>query len=598
MPLDAPVLACIAGEIHKLLPVKIDKIHQPYGDEFLFSCFGMGESFKLLISLNSQHGRCHIFTGSRENPVHPSAFCMLLRKHFGGSKLVAAAAVPFERMLKLTFEVYDPFKGLSQKLIYLELTGKSANLIIATEQGQIIDAWRKSDPKKPGDREVAAGVPYELPPTGGRWRPVTITAAAFGALIAQLPAEVTIEKFLLKHWYGLSGLAIGQIAAAAALEAGNVCSALNEAQQTALYAAFESWARRVAAAEFTPTVLYDAQGHPVDCSALAVPAPPAGCTARPAADLNQAVAAIFNRRHELARFHEARQNLLRKVGHQLDKARTKLAKQQAEAAQAEQGDLYRVSGELLTSYGYQVPKGGSEVRLANYYDPDGAELTIALNPALSAQENAQSYFKKYQKAKKGQQAIALQIAKTREAIDYLESIESLIGSAQSLADLKLVQEELEQAEGRPVHAKTLAREKARKAMRKEAPAEPRQYRTPAGHTILVGRNNLQNDRLTFKVADPGDWWFHTQKIPGSHVILRPQPGIAVDDATLNFACQLAAYFSKAQNSTKVPVDYTQRKNVKKPPGSKPGYVIYDFFKTAIITPDPALLAQVGVQPLP
>jgi predicted ribosome quality control (RQC) complex YloA/Tae2 family protein len=596
MPLDAPVLACIAGEIHKLLPVKIDKIHQPYSDEFLFSCFGMGASFKLLISLNSQHGRCHIFDGTRENPVNPSAFCMLLRKHFGGSKLVAVEGVPFERMLKLVFEVYDPLSGLSKKQILLELTGKSANLVIANEQGLIIDAWRKPEPKHPGDREIAAGLPYELPPTGGRWQPVTLAADAFAALLGQLPPGVTIEKFLLKHWYGLSNLSIRQIAAAAALEADTVCQELTAEQRTALYGAFAAWARRVAAAEFTPTALYDAQGHAVDCSALAVPNPPAGLSAGAVANLNEAVAAIFNHRHELARFHEAKQNLAKKIGHQLDKTRAKLTKQQDEAARAERGDEYRICGELLTTYSYQVPKGGSEARLVNYYDPDGAELAIVLNPALTAQENAQSYFKKYQKAKKGQQAIALQIARTQEAIDYLESIESLITSAQSLADLKLVQEEIELADGRPAKPKALAREKAKKAMRREAPAEPRQYRTPSGHTILVGRNNLQNDKLTFKVADPTDWWFHTQKIPGSHVILRPQPGVAVDDETLNYACQLAAYFSKAQNSTKVPVDYTQRKNVKKPPGSKPGYVIYDYFKTAIITPDPQLLAEVGVEP--
>ncbi len=588
MPLDAPVIACLASEIQRKLPVKIDKIHQPFGDEFLISCFGMGDSFKLLLSLNSQFSRIHIFEGNRENPVNPSAFCMLLRKHFGGSKLVAVEAVPFERLVQMTFEVYDPIHGLSKKRIQLELTGKSANLIITSEAGQIIDAWRKPTPK-PGEREIAAGVPYELPPTGNRWKPVTITESAFLALFSQLPPEVTIEKFLLKHWYGLSGLSVRMIAAKADLDPELGCSGLSVPRQAALYQSFVAWADLTLQEAYRPVGLYDQTQQPLDCYAFDLSGITLEAVVRPVANLNQTVTALFNQRHEQARFREGQQNLLRKIRQQLDKARTKLQKQQAEAAQAARGDDFRICGELLTTYGYQIAKGTANVQLANYYDPEAKPLTIALNPALSAQENAQSYFKKYQKAKKGQLAIAEQIARTQASHDYLESIEALLFAAESLADLRLVKEEMDLSE-KPRQVKP-----KKPFGRKEAPAEPRQYKTPAGHTLLVGRNNLQNDRLTFKVADPTDWWFHTQKIPGSHVILRPQPGSVVDDETLNYACQLAAYFSKAQRSAKIPVDYTQRKNVKKPPGAKPGFVIYDHFKSAIITPDWQILAELGVQ---
>jgi predicted ribosome quality control (RQC) complex YloA/Tae2 family protein len=187
-------------------------------------------------------------------------------------------------------------------------------------------------------------------------------------------------------------------------------------------------------------------------------------------------------------------------------------------------------------------------------------------------------------------ALAEQMTKTKETLDYLESLETMASNAFNEVDLHLVQEELEQSESN----KKAKMKPVKKYAKKEKPIEPRQFKTPAGHTILVGRNNIQNDRLTFKIADPTDWWFHTQKIPGSHVILRPKPGIPVDDESLNYACQLAAYFSKAKNSTKIPVDYAQRKYVKKPPAAKPGFVIYDFFKTAIITPDVNLLESIGV----
>ncbi len=586
MPLDAPVIACLAREIHRKLPLKIDKIHQPHSDELLFTCFGMGESLKLLISLNAKYGRIHFFDGSRENPVQPSAFCMLLRKHFGGAKLVAAAPVPFERIIQLTFEVYDQYAGLSKKRIWLELTGKTANLIIAAENGTIIDAWRKTSPSKPGEREIAAGTVYEAPPTGGRWQPVSLSGAEFLGLLNQLPEAVTIEQFLLKHWYGLSALAVREIAAAAGLEPETACSFLQAGQSETLFAAFAAWAERVAAGRFEPTLLYDAQGRPLDCFAFGVDHPPAGLRSEPAPGMNEAVDRVINDRHETARFLEIQQGLLRKIRQMLDKTRLKLAKQRDEADQAERGDLYRIRGELLITYGSQIAKGAAETRLVNYYDPDGGELLIPLNPALSPLENAQLNFKRYQKAKKGQQAIAVQIARTEQDLEYLETVETMILNAETPTDLRLVQEELEP---KPVLAK-----QRKQPGKKELPVEPRRFTTPAGHTLLVGRNNYQNDKLTFKTADPTDWWFHTQKIPGSHVILRPKPGTPVDDEAFNLACQVAVFFSKARQSTKVPVDYTQRKNVKKPPGSKPGYVIYDFFRTAIITPESGLLSELGV----
>jgi predicted ribosome quality control (RQC) complex YloA/Tae2 family protein len=312
--------------------------------------------------------------------------------------------------------------------------------------------------------------------------------------------------------------------------------------------------------------------------------------------LNKAVADTIGIHHDAVRFLEIRQNVLHKIGAQLEKNRKKLSKQTREADQAEQSETLRITGELLTIYGYQINKGTQEIALPNHYDPDGSKITIRLNPALTANENAQHYFKKYQKAKKGQLAIAEQIAKTKEVIDYLESLEAMAETATAPEDLELIIEEIEEhpTVGRPAKSGSKSG-KNNKSKKPDAPAKPRQFTSPAGHLIWVGRNNLQNDRLTFKMAAPVDWWFHTQKIPGSHVILKLLPGIEIDDETINYACQLAVYFSKGRPSTKVPVDFTQRKNVKKPPASKPGFVIYDYFKTAIITPDPEILRKLGVE---
>jgi predicted ribosome quality control (RQC) complex YloA/Tae2 family protein len=591
MPIDALVIAGLAQEITGYLPVKIDKIHQPYPDEFLFSCFGGGASFKLLFALNAQYGRFQLYQGNKNNPLTPSSFCMLLRKHFGGAKLIGIAAVPFERIAHFTFEGYDPLIGLTQKNIWLELTGKSTNLIITNAAGEIIDSWRKIHPR-PGERDLNNGLPYQFPATGGRWLPPTIDSARFSALLASLPENVTLERFFPAHWYGLSGPAVREIIYRAGLQPTQVCRQLSPVAAQNLYAVFERWSQAVAQGATPPCGIYDQLGNLIDFTAFPIKFPPPQTVVKPLASLNETVAALVESHNEIARFQEAQQNLLRKIKLLTEKNSKKLGKQEAEAAQAEKGDEWRVCGELLTIYGHQIAKGQMECSLVNHYDPKGCETVIKLNPALTAQANAQAYFKKYQKAKKGQLAIAVQIAKTIETIDYLESLESMTLSALSTADLELVKEEFETTPQRQGRTKPGTKKSPR--TKPETVAKPRQFLSPAGHQILVGRNNLQNDRLTFKVAASGDFWFHTQKIPGSHVILKALPGVIVDDVSLYYACQLAVYFSKGRPSTKVPVDYTQRKNVKKPPAAKPGFVIYDYFKTVIITPDRELLEKLGL----
>jgi predicted ribosome quality control (RQC) complex YloA/Tae2 family protein len=590
MPIDAPVIAGLAKEISGYLPVKIDKIHQPYTDEFLFSCFGGGAAFKLLFSLNAQYGRFHLYHGVKNNPLTPSAFCMLLRKHFSGTKLISVTTVPFERIARFTFEGYDPLAGLARKDLRLELTGKSANLIITNAAGEIIDSWRKTH-FRAEQRDLSPGQPYQLPATGGRWAPPTIDGGHFTALLASLPEQVTLERFFATHWYGLSAPAVREIIHRAGLQPMQPCRRLTPEMAQTLYTVFDRWSQTIAQGLFQPTGIYDRAGKLRDFTTFPINFPPSDAMVGPLVSLNDTIADLVESSHETARFQETRQNLVRKITQLLTKTRKKLDKQTAEAAQAENGDQWRICGELLTSCGRQIQKGRTECSLPNYYDPQNREIVIKLNPALTVRENAQAYFKKYHKAKKGRTAIAVQIAKTNEALIYLESLETMALNALTTTDLELIKEEL-QANLKPSGQNKAGNAKAR--LKPENAVKPRQFSCPTGHQILVGRNNLQNDRLTFKVAAPGDLWFHTQKIPGSHVILKAQPGGDVDDESLYYACQLAVYFSKGRPSTKVPVDYTQRKNVKKPPAAKPGFVIYDYFKTAIITPDRELLTKLGL----
>lgn len=586
MPFDASVVACLAKEINMLLPVKIDQIHQPFRDEYLFSCHGSGESFKILISLHPRFSRFHLYRGSKVNPPRPAPFCMLLRKHFGGAKLVRLEAAPFERAVKLDFETYDPARGVCRKLIWLELTGRNSNMVVCDEAGLIIDAWRRTTVEKKDARLLTAGVPYESLPTRGRWQPLGLSPEQFAALIGRLPERVTLAEFLPEHWLGLSALAVTEITRAAALNPTDCGAALSLKQINALHQKFAAWSQAVLNGDFQPGAIFDPEGVPLDCWAFGIDFPPAGTTARPVTSLNETLAEMLERRQQDDRFHENRQNLLHQIHAQLEKCRNKLHKQEAEATEAENGDQWRINGELLTVYGQGISKGSVTVALPNHYDPEGSKVAINLNPALSARENAQLCFKKYRKAKKGQLAIAAQLTKTRETLEYLESLETLTLNSSTCSDLDLVREEFLQSYGKRKNPA----QKGPGPAKKDPAAKPRQFSAPAGHTVLVGRNNLQNDKLTFKLASPNDWWFHAQKIPGSHVILKLLPGTEADEASLNFACRLAAYFSKARESTKTPVDYTRRKYVKKPPGAKPGFVIYENFQTALVTPDPDLSA--------
>lgn len=597
MPFDAPVVACLIQELQKLLPVKIDKIHQPYPDEFLFSCFGNGESFKLLISLNSKFARIHTFYENKQNPCQPSSFCMLLRKHFSGSKLVSVMVVPFERIIKLSFDVYDQLEGLSQKHLWIEFTGKAANMFVVDRDNRIIDSWKRLANGQDRERDLSNGSKYELPPTGGRWKPVTLSETEFIALIENLPHTVSLEQLLLKNWYGLSSLTCNELITRAKLNPAKLCCELTLTEIKPLYQTFINWSTQIETGQFEPCGIYNQQGILIDCAAISISCQQSEHKVKPADSLNQLVSELLNTNQEKERFREQKANLARKIKQNLDKDLTKLEKQQKEVNQAEQGDLYRIMGELLITYGYQITKGSPCAKLVNHYDPDGEVMEIKLDPSLTPHENAQVYFKKYQKAKKGLEAIALQIQKTKESITYLESLEALTENALTTIDLEMINDEFQATYGKQNHQANKSKQSnnSKKEKEKENLTKPRQFTTPAGHTILVGRNNLQNDRLTFKTAAPTDLWFHTQKIPGSHVILKPLPGTEVDEETLSFASQLAVYFSKARNSTKVPVDYTQRKNVKKPPGAKPGFVIYDHFKTAIITPDPTILKMFKIE---
>lgn len=588
MPIDAPVVQCLVHEIQQLLPVKIARIYQTAHDEFRFSCYGGGDEFALLFSLNPQYSRFHSVPDSRENTPNVSSFCLLLRKYFSGSRLIALEAIPFERIIKFTFETFDPIVGLGQKVIWLELTGRSANLIVCEPNNTIIDCLKRKPASKPGERDLNVDSVYELPATKSRWQPVTLTAAEFLTLFAEIPNEVILNDFFTKQWLGLSAPAIETICRNAGIAPTASRGELNDDQISVLYDSFNNWSEQLKKTDFAPYGIYKSEVLQ-DFVAFKPNLQRADCTFKPLENLNEAVAASLGINSQINRFREVSEGLAHRIKNNYDKNRRKLDKQIQEAKQAEKSEIHRITGELLNTYGYQVQKGMTSIALPNHYDVDGSDLQISLNPALSAHENAAVYYKKYQKAKKGQESIAVQIKKTEEMIDYWDSLATMVNTAATLEDLELIREELDVDSTR--HKKATVN----KSQKKVPESKPRQFTTPDGHTILVGRNNIQNDRLTFKIAAPTDWWFHTQKIPGSHVIVRLEPGTVIDDETIFYACQLAVFYSKTRKGTKVPVDYTQRKYVKKPQNASPGFVIYDNFRTGITTPDETVLNKLGAE---
>lgn len=589
MPFDAITVAALRQEFQQtLINGRIDKIFQPGKGKVVMSIFHPfpRQDLLLLFSVHPRFCRSHLITKKPASLQKPPAFCMLLRKYLQGGRLLEVNQPPSERILLFKIENYYAEEGLTVFTLIFESISRFANLLLVDAKGRILDALKRLPESNDESRMIFPGACYTPPPSPAGRRLETLTAHDLQVIIDRSPSKRSLRRLLVEEILGLSPFVAGEALCRAGLDlkitAGSVSAV--DAYAEKIYSALIGLHQSVMEGE-VHSYCYEENGRPGDFFPYRPVSLPES-TLVPVSSLNQAIANTLDRREHQEELACRQRKLLKIVTRAKKRVEKKEKKQQKELAQAGNADLWRLYGELLTAYKHQVPRGTDQVELVNYYDPEGKAVIIPLDPSLSANQNAQNYYKKYGRAKKGQSRIATELAKTQAELAYLESLENCFHNDLDLEELTAVEEEM--------HEAGLTKGSRPPGRPRQSSGRPVLFRSSEGWEIMVGKNNKQNDQLTFKLSSPRDLWLHTQKIPGSHVLIRCGGG-QVGKETLLEAANLAVYFSKARQSSKVPVDYTERRYVRKPAGARPGFVLYKNFHTVTITPDPVILKRLGIE---
>ena len=592
MPLDA---LCLSGVIHELNTAlaasRVDKIYQPGRDEVVLALRTQGAgNVRLLLSANPAHPRLHLTTLSLENPEKPPMFCMLLRKHLSGARLLELVQTPLERVAALRFEALNELGDRVERRLVLETISHKTNLILLDGDGRILDCIRHTgtdiSDKRSTLRILQPGMFYRLPASIDKANPLTASREDLAALLASAPEEAQADKWLLDAFGGLSPLLCRELAHRAGGATDVRLHALGPEGRTRLLDCLEELQNTVKECGYTPTMI-SMEGRPRDFTFLPVRQYEGSAQVEGWPAFSPLLDAFFEQRERQDRVKQKGQDLIKSATNARDRIARKIGNQEKELAATRNRDRLRQLGDILTSNFYQMEKGMARLRAVDFYDPDGKEVEIKLDPLLTPQQNASKYYKDYNRAKKAEEMLTIQLEKGRRELDYLNSVLENISLAEGERDLAEIRQEL-------IDTGYLRRPAKAKDRVKRVSSKPMEFMSTSGLRISVGKNNSQNDLLTCKLAGKGDVWFHTQKIHGSHVILWTEGG-QPDLQSLNEAAALAAWFSQARDSSKVPVDYTPVRYVKKPGGARPGMVVYTTYETAWVAPDGELAKKLRVK---
>lgn len=540
MALDAVCLSAVVAELRTaVVGGKIDKIYQPGGQDVVLAVRGPAGNVRILISANPSHPRIHLTTLDRENPDKPPMFCMLLRKHLTGARILEIEQPYLERIIILRLEALDELGDRVRRSLVLEAMGRRANLILLDGEGRIMECIRRVDGDlTTGARQVLPGLFYHLP------------EPRFG-----VPP-------LLERELRFRG------------ETGDLAPAVARLWQ------------EVGEKGGTPVMLLR-EGKPADFSFLRILQYGPETELREYSSFGVLLDDFYETRERQERTKQRGEDLMRAVKNARDRTARKLENQRRELEATRDRERLRQLGDILTTNLHALEKGRSTVRLQDYYDPACREVEITVDPLLTPQQNAARYYKEYNKAKNAEQALTLQIERGESDLAYLESVLETLTLAEGERDLQEIRQELTDTGYLRRAAKSAKRQK-------RVAGKPMEFRTDGGLRVSVGKNNSQNDQLTTKLASKGDWWFHTQRIHGSHVILWTG-GAEPDEISVDQVASLAAWFSQGREAGKVLVDFTPVKYVKKPAGAKPGMVVYTTYQTVMAQPDEMLAKRLRIK---
>ena len=581
MPLDAICLRAVLNELRpKLIGARIDKVQQPARDQIVLLLRG---NLRLLLNAGANQPRIQLTNILRDNPAQPPMFCMLLRKHLIGARVLSIEQPDLERMVILTLQCTDEFGEISQKQLVLECMGRRSNLVLLDAQGRIVECLRRVDADLSAARQLLPGLFYRLPTPLDKLSLLSQEEDSIALARRGGDAEQAVDKWVLDHYTGISPLIAREFAFRAGHETDVRFGALNDAQREALVQEFSDTSNAVKEDNYTPAILYR-DGKPVDFTYRSIAQYGAETQVETREDFSSMLDEFYGARER----QELSARRGRELTHAVTVARDRMARKaenlKRDYAATQRRDEFRLRGDLITANLYRM-KGGERVLQAENYYEDGCPLIdIPLDPLLTPQQNAAKNYKQYNKLKTAEFHLREQIEKTENERAYLESVLQELSQAETEQEFAEIRRELQETN-------YLKRSSGKKEQKRAF--APRTFKTSGGLEVLVGRSNVQNDQLT-KKADKRDYWFHTQHIHGSHVILRCA-GLMPSDEDLREAAMLAAYFSQAKESSGVPVDYCPVKFVKKPAGARPGMVTYDNYRTLYVTPEEGLVKKLSVK---
>ncbi|MBM6853073.1 NFACT family protein [Mediterraneibacter glycyrrhizinilyticus] len=559
MAFDGIVVANLVHELkEQLKDGRIAKIAQPETDELLLTVKTPSGQKRLSISADASLPLIYLTGTNKPGPITAPNFCMLLRKHIGGGRIVDVWQPKLERIIHFTIEHLDELGDLCRKDLIVEIMGKHSNIIFCTEDGKIIDSIKHVSAQMSSVREVLPGRDYFIPDTMHKADPLNVSLEEFASLLTEKP--VPLAKAVYTSFTGISPVTAEEICSLAGLDSSVPAKEYSEDILFHLYTQFSIYLSAVKEQNFSPAIYFDGP-EPKEFASLPL-THFSGYTRKEYASVSEVLESFYSTRSRITRIRQKSADLRHVVQTALERNRKKYDLQLRQLRDTENREKFKVYGELINTYGYNLEEGAKKLEALNYYTNE--MISIPLDPTKTPQENAQRYFGKYNKQKRTFEALSELSQETKDDITYLESVQTALDIALTEDDLAGIKEEL-----------TNAGYIKRKFARKKAKIKntPLHYISSDGYHMYVGKNNLQNDELTFGLAVGNDWWFHAKQAPGSHVVVKTN-GDELPDSTFEEAGRLAAYYSSMRGSEKVEIDYVEKKHVKKPKGAKPGFVVY------------------------
>lgn len=562
MAFDGVTIAALVNELNAVLQDgHIQKIAQPETDELLLTIKNNRTNYKLKLSASASLPLFHLTETPKPSPLTAPNFCMVLRKHLNGARILSIEQMGLERVVRIDMENLNELGDMVTRFLYIEIMGKHSNIIFVDENNRIIDSIKHINGMVSSVREVLPGREYFIPNTKNKLNPFDITTETWNEELFHKP--VSIAKMLYGSITGFSSVMAHEIAFRSRLDGDMPAASLNGNGKSALMTQFRMLTAQIRKGIFTPCIVFDG---PLPLEFAAVPLTMyEGKQTKSLSSMSQVVETFYGEKEAIGRIRQKSADLRKSVTTLLERCYKKMELQDKQLKDTEKKDKFKIYGELINTYGYQLDSTDTSLTCINYYDNE--EITIPIDNTRTASENANHYFNKYNKMKRTFEAVTEQKKENLDVVNHLESILTELDIARREEDLQYIRQELSDCGYTKKHSA------GNKKQRKMPKSKPLHFISSDGYDIYVGKNNFQNDELTFKMASGSDWWFHAKQMPGSHVLVKCH-GEEPPVRTFEEAASLAAYFSKGRGSDKLEIDYTQKKNVKKPNGGKPGFVVY------------------------